>query len=454
MLIIGESILIHSAAGGVGQCAINICKHYECDIFVTVGTEEKKRFLIKEYNIPENRIFSSRDIQFKYRIKEITEGKGVDIVLNSLAGEKLDASYECVANSGRFIEMGKFDLAQNKQLGMADFLRDICFIGVAVDVCLMEDPEFAIRFFDWMHKNSTNGCIKPANQIVFNANEAEKAFRYMTTGKHIGKIVIRMREEENHRKPLKSIKTAPEMIVTGKTYFDPNKVYIITGGLGGFGIELVHWMAYMGAKKFVLTSRSGLKADYQKFAINRLKTFGEQYKYFNAKIHISINDCFTVESTQRVFSEASQFGQIGGIFHLSIVLNDCLVEKLTYEKFCESIDTKYKVFNNLDVESRKLKYNLDHFVIFSSVTCGKGNAGQTNYSFGNSLCERICELRRKDGLPALAIQYGPVGDVGVFAESDQLITMSTLQKQRINSCCDVLDKLLSIKQSIVTSFVS
>ena len=409
---------------------------------------------MKEYNIPENRIFSSRDIQFKYKIKELTEGKGVDIVLNSLAGEKLDASYECVANGGRFVELGKFDLAQNKQLGMFDFLRDISFIGVAVDMCLLEKQNFAIKFFDWVHKNSTNGCVKPLNTTVFKSSEADKAFRYMTTGKHIGKIVIKMRDEENDRNPLKNLKPAQEMITIGKTYFNPNKVYIITGGLGGFGLELVHWMVYMGARNFVLTSRSGLKTDYQKYVLNRLIIFGENHKYFNVKIHISRNDCLTVESTQRVISDASQFGQIGGIFHLSIVLNDCLVEKLSYEKFCESIDTKYKVFNHLDVESRKLSYNLDYFVVFSSVTCGKGNNGQANYSFGNSLCERICEKRRKEGLHGLAIQYGPVGDVGVFENTDQLLSMSTLQKQRINSCCDVLDKLLAVKQPIVTSFVS
>ena len=439
----------------MGQSAINICKHYECDIFVTVGTEEKKRFLMNEFNIPENRIFSSRDILFKYKIKKMTKGKGVDIVLNSLAGEKLDASYECLANRGRFVEMGKFDLAQNKQLGMFDFLRDICFIGVAVDVCLMEDPEFAVRFYDWMHKNCKNGCIKPLNTTVFKSSEAEKAFRYMTTGKHIGKVIIKMRDEENDRNPLKTISPAEQMITIVKTYFDANKVYIITGGLGGFGIELVHWMMYMGARKFVLTTRSGMKSEYQKYVINRLIIFGKNYMYFDVKIHISKNDCLTVESTQRVISDASQFGQIGGIFHLSIVLNDCLVEKLSYEKFCESIDTKYKVFNHLEVESRKLSYNLDYFVVFSSVTCGKGNAGQTNYSFGNSLCERICEKRRRDGLHGLAIQYGPVGDVGVFENtSDNTLLMTTLQKQRINSCCDVLDKLLAVKQPIVTSFVS
>ena len=234
----------------------------------------------------------------------MTEGKGVNLVLNSLVGEKLDASYECLANRGRFVEMGKFDLVQNKQLGMFDFIRDISFIGVAVDVCMMDDPDFVPRFFEWMHKNSTNGCVKPLTKTVFNANEAEKAFRHMTTGKHIGKIVIRMREEENIKSPIKTIISAQEMLTRVKTYFDPNKVYIITGGLGDFGLQLVHWMHYMGAKKFVLTSRSGFKTNYQKFIINRLIKFGEEFKYFNVKIQISQNDCFTPESTRSVISES------------------------------------------------------------------------------------------------------------------------------------------------------
>ena len=446
--------MIHSGAGGIGQSAINICKHYECDIYVTVGNEEKKRFIVEEYGIPENHIFSSRDVQFKYKIMEMTKGRGVDLVINSLTGEKLDAGYQILTEGGRFVEIGKFDMVQNKQIGMFDFLKDTSFIGVSVDVSLMKKPHFAEQFFQWMHENSTNGCVKPFNKIVFNANEADKAFRYMTTGKHIGKIIIRMREEEENRKPLIVIKPAQELTVNKKTYFNPNKVYILTGGLGGFGLELIHWMMFMGARKFLLTSRNGIKNDYQKFVINRLLKFSEEMKFFNVSVEVSKNDCLTVESAQQVLSEAQNMGRIGGIFHLGIVLNDCLIEKMSYEQFCESIDCKYKVFDNLDKLSRKLDYNLDYFVMFSSVTCGKGNTGQTNYSFGNSLCERICEQRRKDGLHGLAVQFGPVGDVGVFENSNQMLEMSTVQKQRIHSCCEVLDRLLTSNQSVVTSWVS
>ncbi|CAG2172487.1 unnamed protein product [Oppiella nova] len=216
-----------------------------------------------------------------------------------------------------------------------------------------------------------------------------------------------MRDEEMDRQPLKAIKPAVDMMVTVKTYFHPNKVYIIAGGLGGFGMELVPWMLYYGARKFVVTSRSGVKTGYQRWC----------------DYVVSTADCLTIEGTQQLLKETQKLGPIGGIFA------------------------------NLDQLTRKLDYNLDYFVIFSSMACGKGNAGQSNYSFGNSMCERICEVRRRDGLHGLAVQYGPIGDVGVFEGSDQLITLSSLRKQRINSCCDVLDKLLAINTPIVTSFI-
>jgi NADPH:quinone reductase-like Zn-dependent oxidoreductase len=110
--------LIHSGAGGVGQAAISVCQYYGCEIYVTVGTDDKRQFLQKEFGIPADHIFSSRDIQFKYAIKQATKGKGVNLVLNSLTGDKLDASYDIIADCGRFVEIGKYDLQLNKQLGM------------------------------------------------------------------------------------------------------------------------------------------------------------------------------------------------------------------------------------------------------------------------------------------------------------------------------------------------
>ncbi|CAG2113605.1 unnamed protein product, partial [Medioppia subpectinata] len=449
----GESVLIHSGAGGVGQAAINVCKHYECDIYATVETERKKQFLINTHNIPENRIFISTDVHFNDEIMDATDGQGVDVVFNSLMGEKLSTSFECLAISGRFVQIGRYDTIDEKQLPINDSIRDIQFTTIFMDFVIMNDSHYLDEFYDWMHKNSTNNCIKPLNYTVFEAKDADKAFRYMTSGEHIGKIVVKMRDEESERTAITFIRPVPELLVSVKTYFNPNKVYIITGGLGGFGLELISWMQSLGARKFVITSRSGLKTDYQKFIVNR---FMKKYKkYFMSNLIVSTANGLTIEGTKQLLNEAKELAPIGGVFHLALELNDSLFKNITFEKFCSTVDTKHKIFANLDQMSRLLDYKLDYFVVFSSISCGKGNAGQSNYGFGNSLCERICEERRRDGLHGLAVQYGPVGDVGVFeSSSNETPFASTLGKQRILLCCDVLDKLLAIKQPIVTSYIT
>ena len=365
----------------------------------------------------------------------------------------MDASYECVADCGRFVEIGKYDLQMNKQLGMFSFLRDISFIGVSVDQQLYANLGFAKEFFDWVHANATNGMIRPVTRNLFRAEDAEKAFRYMTTGKHIGKIIIKMRDEES-QKVVKSISPANKMVVTTKTYFSPNKVYIITGGLGGFGMEFIHWMLFLGARNFVLTSRYGVRNEYQKLILERLASMGKRFKFFLPKVIVSTHDSSTIEGTNKVIKDAQKLGPIGGVFHLSLVLNDCLLENQTIDKFCETIDSKTKAFENLDKLSRELNLNLDHFVVFSSVACGKGNVGQSNYAYGNSVCERICETRHRDGLKGLAIQWGPIGDVGVLAESDLNTSLAAIVKQRVYSCLEIMDKLLQSKKPIVSCVVS
>ena len=197
-----------------------------------------------------------------------------------------------------------------------------------------------------------------------------------------------------------------------------------------------------------------MKTNYQKWVLNRIKIFGERMGFFKCSSEVLKNDCLTIESAQQVIDTALKYGQIGGIFHLGLVLEDILIEKMNYEQFKQTVDCKFRVFNYMDKLTRKLNYELDYFVIFSSLACGIGNRGQTNYGYGNSMCEHICEQRRRDGLHGLAIQYGPIGDVGLFENISQTVEISSVQKQRINSCCAVLDKLLAVDQPVITSWVS
>ena len=181
---------------------------------------------------------------------------------------------------------------------------------------------------------------------------------------------------------------------------------------------------------------------------------GNKLKLFDTKNIVSTHDTTTIEGTKKLLNEAKALGEIGGVFHLALVLNDCLLENHTYDKFQETIDSKTKCFENLDQISRQSDINMDYFVVFSSVACGKGNAGQSNYGYANSVCERICEARRRDGLHGLAIQWGPIGDVGVLAESEINTSLAGIVKQRINSCLEIMDKLLQSDSAIVSCVVS
>lgn len=177
-----------------------------------------------------------------------------------------------------------------------------------------------------------------------------------------------------------------------KTWFSAEKVYIITGGLGGFGLELSEWLVERGARHLVLCSRAGIRTGYQQKKINYLE------KFFDAKISISKLNIINERECEQLIRQNDR--PVGGIFHLAAVLQDSLLENVTQSMFDQVVDIKYRGTKYLDQFSRvHAKESSDYFVVFSSISCGRGNAGQTNYGYANSTMERICEQRKNDGLP-------------------------------------------------------
>ncbi|XP_045453923.1 fatty acid synthase-like [Melitaea cinxia] len=445
----GESILIHAGSGGVGQAAINIALHYGAEVFTTVGTQEKRDFIKRLFpQLKDSHIGNSRDTSFEAMIKEQTNGKGVDLILNSLSDEKLQASIRCLGYGGRFLEIGKFDVNNNTLIDMNSFRNEISFHGIMFDLN-MHDTEFAKTLRDLLFSGIETGVVRPLTYCTFEKDEMEKAFRYMAAGKHIGKIVFKIRDEEcedntDFTKPLiQYIDAVP------RYNCDQDLVYIIVGGLGGFGLELADWLILREARKLLLTSRKGVSNGYQSL---RLRT----WENYGAEVRISTHDITTEKGCEEMLKMANSMGTVAAIFNLAVVLEDRIFQNQTPESFKVSFAPKALVTMNLDKLSQKLCPKLKDFVIFSSVSCGRGNAGQSNYGFSNSVMERICERRKKLGLPALAIQWGAIGDVGLVADmQDDDIEMEiggTLQ-QRISSCLLTLDKLLRQDNVIVSSMV-
>ena len=188
----GETILIHSAAGGVGQAAVMLAQHLGAIIFVTVGNNEKKALVMQSFGIPEERIFSSRDSTFVQGIKRLTDGRGVDVVLNSIAGEGFRETCRCVAPLGRFIEIGKRDILMNGRLDMEMFNRNVMFASVDLTLVFGHDPILGASIlkevFDMLRQGLIS-TIKPINVYPF--SQMENAFRLIQAGKHMGKVVLK-----------------------------------------------------------------------------------------------------------------------------------------------------------------------------------------------------------------------------------------------------------------------
>uniref|UniRef100_A0A4W2HXW4 Fatty acid synthase n=1 Tax=Bos indicus x Bos taurus TaxID=30522 RepID=A0A4W2HXW4_BOBOX len=443
----GETVLIHSGSGGVGQAAIAIALSLGCRVFTTVGSAEKRAYLQSRFpQLNETSFANSRDTSFEQHVLWHTAGKGADLVLNSLAEEKLQASVRCLAQHGRFLEIGKFDLSKNHPLGMAIFLKNVTFHGILLDSLFEENNTMWQEVSTLLKAGIREGVVQPLKRTVFPRTQAEDAFRYMAQGKHIGKVVIQVREEEQEA-VLHGTKPT-QMVALCKTFCPAHKSYIITGGLGGFGLELAHWLVERGAQKLVLTSRSGIRTGYQARQVHEWRRQGVQ-------VLVSTSDVSALDGTRSLITEAAQLGPVGGIFNLAVVLRDAMLDNQTPEFFQDVNKPKYNGTLNLDRVTREACPELDYFVVFSSVSCGRGNAGQTNYGFANSTMERICEKRRHDGLPGLAVQWGAIADVGLLMElkgtKDKAIG-GTLP-QRITSCMEVLDLFLNQPHPVLSSFV-
>ncbi|KAK8766017.1 hypothetical protein V5799_007198 [Amblyomma americanum] len=192
----GESLLVHCGCGGVGQAAISVALSMGCTVFTTAGSKEQREFLKSRFpELQERNIASSRDLSFEEHVRRETGGRGVDIVLNSLSQEKFQASLRCLAKHGRFLDIGKFDSAKNSPQDTSIFLKSAIFCGISLD-SLHEDVPFVAedkrRLRDLITEGIASGVVRPLDVIHFRRDQAEEAFRFMASGKHIGKVVLQV----------------------------------------------------------------------------------------------------------------------------------------------------------------------------------------------------------------------------------------------------------------------
>lgn len=380
----GETVLIHAAAGGVGMAAVSLAHSVGAEVFATVGSAEKRRTLEA---LGVRHIYNSRTLDFAEQILADTDGRGVDVVLNSLSDEFIDRSFDVLSPSGRFLEIGKRGVWSAEQAAavrpnagyhiyeLADFLAT--------------DPAGVRRSLQAVADGIMAGTVAPLPLRVFPVEDIRDAFRFMAQARHIGKVVMA------HRPDVARIRD--------------DGAYVVTGGLGGLGLAVARWLIDEGALDLTLAGRSAPSAE--------VLALLDEMRAAGARIRTVQADVSEVADVERLVAAATEGGvALRGVFHAAGVLDDGALAQQSWPRFESVFAPKLSGAEHLDVATRDA--DLDHMVFFSSVSAVLGSPGQSNYAAANSALDALAHRRRALGRPALSINWGAWAEAGMTARLD------------------------------------
>jgi len=385
----GKRVLIHAAAGGVGLVAVQLAQKAGAEIFATAGSPRKRAFL---RSLGVQHVMNSRTLDFAEEIMSLTDGQGVDIVLNSLADDFIPKSLSVLAQNGCFLEIGKTGIWNEEQV--AQIKPDVSYFAYYLGDTVDKQPFLIQEMLRELMESIQAGEIELLPYRVFSIQETIAAFRYMAQAKHIGKVVIT--QDENPIQP------STDVVRSDATY-------LITGGLGGLGLKVTEWLVDQGARHLVLLSRSGATGKSQEI-VKDLEGLGAQVLVLQADI--SQRD----QLADALAKVDQTMPPLRGVVHSAGVLDDGILLQQNWERFSRVFSPK--VDGSWNLHQLTEKRELDFFVLFSSTASILGPKGQSNYAAANAFMDALAHRRQVQGLPALSINWGPWGEVGMAASLD------------------------------------
>lgn len=396
----GEKVLIHGAAGGVGIAAVQLAQWIGAEIHATAGSDEKRDFLRL---LGVNHVYDSRSLAFADEIRAKTGG--VDVLLNSLAGEAINRNLHVLKPFGRFIELGKRDFYENTKIGLRPFRNNISYFGVDADQLMQMRPDLTRRLFTEVMHLFHERVLHPLPYTVFEANDIISAFRYMQQAKQIGKIVV------TYHQPVHRV-CSTQQPHTEILELNPDATYLVTGGLAGFGLKTAQWLVTKGARHLVLISRSGPTSEESRHAISTLKNQGVQ-------VHAAACNVTDRDALAHLLQKVQQtMPPLKGIVHAAMVIADGLIQNMDSAQIERVLAPK--VLGALHLHQLTLTQELDYFILFSSATTLFGNPGQGNYVAANTALEALARNRRALGLPATCVRWGAIEDVGFLSRHAEI----------------------------------
>ncbi|KAH7397176.1 hypothetical protein BKA66DRAFT_566312 [Pyrenochaeta sp. MPI-SDFR-AT-0127] len=399
----GETVFVHEAADPVGQASIQIASKLGAKIFVTVKSDEEKNYLAESCNIDPTHIFPSQNLDFVVAIRRLTKGNGVDVILNTLSGEAMQATFSCVAPFGRFIDLAKHKSQTKAQLEMAPFGKNVSFTSVDMTYLHQQNAKLAGRIFQEAMKFVTSKNLRPVTPTdVKPWSKLLEGIDIVQDVKHMGKVVMVPTEGDFvlvAQNPPKQIR------------LDPNSSYLLAGGLGGLGRSISRWLTAHGARNLIFISRSGASSSEASAFIAELEAEGIR----TAVLQCDISDALSLSNV--LANTLKDLPPIRGVIQGAMTLNDSLFSNMTHEQWTTTILPK--VHGSKNLHEATLSQPLDFFILLSSLHSFIGNPGQANYAAGCAYQVALAKYRNNIGLPATAIDLGIVGDVGYVVEKKE-----------------------------------
>jgi NADPH:quinone reductase-like Zn-dependent oxidoreductase/NAD(P)-dependent dehydrogenase (short-subunit alcohol dehydrogenase family)/ubiquinone/menaquinone biosynthesis C-methylase UbiE/acyl carrier protein len=375
----GQTVLIHAASGGVGQAAIQLAKHVGAEIFATVSSADKSKLIQEQYGIPKTHIFSSHSGHFKKQIMDATKGRGVDVVLNSLSGQMLMDSWDCVAQFGTFLEIGKADIYGRSQLNMANFEKQATFAAVDVSHINRLRPEYVTRGLNEIYTMVDQDLIKPVYPVTtYSMDKIEDAFRLMAARKHVGKLVL-VANDDTLVKATKQ-KCPPLRLHKEGTY-------VISGGVGDLGKRMGRFLAEKGAGHIVALTRRHLEPHQRAPLEQAISDLG-------STLHIIQCDITDGSMTQAVAKALSGLPPVRGVIQSALVLCDHPLEYMELEDWKTAVEPKVQGTMNLH-QAFCSPESTDFFIMLSSVASILGSNSQSNYAAGNAFQDAFAHAQNE-----------------------------------------------------------
>ncbi|MEM1366472.1 MAG: SDR family NAD(P)-dependent oxidoreductase [Cyanobacteria bacterium P01_H01_bin.15] len=394
----GERVLIHGATGGVGQAAIQIAQELGAEIYATASPG--KWSTLRDLGV--ERILNSRTLAFADEILQVTDGQGVDVVLNSLPGAYRSRSLDVLGQQGRFVEIGKGSGLTADQI--AQQRPDVEHFTVDISQLCREQPGLVQSMLCHLVSRVEDGAWSPLPQMTFGKDQVQDAFRLMQQAKHVGKVVLTNDVES--------------VVVRA------DGIYLITGGLGGLGLTVADWLIKRGAKQIALVSRREPSSETQK-QLERFRDSGAKVLTF------AVDVCDRKKLSDFISALPTAFGgksKLAGVIHGAGILADAWIPQMKWAQFEQVLGPKVQGAWNLHELTQDL--GLDWFVLFSSAAGLFGAPGQVNHASANAFLDGLARYRREQGLPALSIDWGAWGEVGAalkYQEQGQLKSLAGVE---------------------------